>query len=154
MALVPNVSRSVYLPLTRAHISNIYQISNDGTVFNSTWSWSKNPLDVHSFPNINLNSDLLPTQLSNLSALNITANWSMAPSPSKKTKGKDLSAINAAANVVVDMFLDPNRNTSNSTTLPKYEVMVWIGALGGKKPIGFSSSITNPPVETLGNTEL
>lgn len=87
-----------------------------------------------------------------MSALNITASWTMAPS--KKEKGPDLSAINAAANVIVDMFLDPDKSIANSTTLPQYEVMIWIGSFDGKRPIGYDSSIPNPPQQTIGLTNL
>lgn len=55
----------------------------------------------------------------------------MAPS---SRSVQDLTAIDAAANVVVDMFLDPNPVTANSTTLPQYEVMIWMAAYGGKEP--------------------
>jgi Glycosyl hydrolase family 12 len=67
---------------------------------------------------------------------------------------EDLDVIDAAADVVVDMFLDPNQETANSTTLPKYEIMVWIAAFGGKKPIGYNSSLTNLPTYSLGGTNL
>lgn len=124
-------------------------VSSDDSVFNATWQWSKNPTVVHSFPNIRLNSTLLPIQLSDLAALEIAASWSMAPSSSNV---QDLAAIDAAANVVVDMFLDPDPTKANSTTLPKYEVMVWIGSLGDKRPIGFSSSIKHPPTFSLNSS--
>lgn len=128
------------------------QISENGTEFNSTWKWSDNPLSVHSFPNIKLNSNILPLQLSNLSSLNISASWTMAPSNSKQ--GTDLASIETAANVIIDMFLDPNSTIANSTTLPQYEVMVWIAAFDGKLPIGYSSSMKNPPKQILGGIEL
>jgi xyloglucan-specific endo-beta-1,4-glucanase len=67
---------------------------------------------------------------------------------------EDLDVIDAAADVVVDMFLDPNQETANSTTLPKYEIMVWIAAFGGKKPIGYNSSLTNLPTYSLGGANL
>ncbi|KUJ13835.1 concanavalin A-like lectin/glucanase [Mollisia scopiformis] len=124
-------------------------VNNATTDFNATWSWSDNPTLVHSFPNIKLQSDLLPIELSNLSHLNISASWSMNPSSSSV---ENLDTIDAAANVVVDMFLDTDPTTANSTTLPKYEVMIWIAAYGGKKPIGFSSSIKNPPTHSLNGT--
>lgn len=55
----------------------------------------------------------------------------MSPSSSKF---QDLDTIDAAANVVIDMFLDNDPTKANSTTLPQYEVMIWIAAFGGKKP--------------------
>jgi hypothetical protein len=129
----------------------VEQISDNDTVFNATWNWSNNPSSVHAFPNINLNSDLLPLQLSNLSALNASVSWFMTPS---ENPSGSLDTIDAAADVVFDMFLDPDQATANSTTLPKYEIMVWIAAFGGKKPIGYNSSITNAPMYNLGGTNL
>lgn len=58
----------------------------------------------------------------------------MSPSSSKV---QDLGAIDASANVVVDMFLDTDPITANSTTLPKYEVMIWLADFGGKRPSEF-----------------
>ncbi|KAF8859736.1 concanavalin A-like lectin/glucanase [Acephala macrosclerotiorum] len=130
--------------------SQCVSINKANTEFNATWGWSNNPTLVHAFPNIKLQSDLLPLQLSNLGQLNISASWSMAPSSNSVD---NLDTIDAQANVVVDMFLDPNPVTANSTTLPKYEVMIWMAAYGGKKPIGFSSSIKYPPTHNLSETQ-
>jgi len=135
------------LPSTYTH-----QISEEESVFNSTWKWTDNPDSVHSFPNINLNTKELPIQLSNLQALNVKASWTMEPSD--PSKSQNLSAISASADVIVDMFFDPDRTTANSTTKPKYEVMVWLAEFGGKKPIGYSSSIQNPGKQKVGNYEL
>lgn len=126
------------------------KIAEDDTVFNATWKWSDNPDSVHSFPNIKLNSNLLPLQLANLSALNITASWSMTAT----SKSKSLDEIDVSANIIVDMFLDSSPISANSTTLPKYEVMIWMAEFGGKRPIGFSSSIKNPPKLSLNSTNL
>ncbi|PVH71425.1 glycoside hydrolase family 12 protein [Cadophora sp. DSE1049] len=128
--------------------SQCITIANDETILNATWKWSENPDSVHSFPNIKLNSALLPRQLSNLSSLHITASWTMASASSSKS----LEEVDAASNVIIDMFLDPSPISANSTTLPKYEVMIWLAEFGGKRPIGFSSSIKNPPKYRLKNT--
>jgi len=66
---------------------------------------------------------------------------------------KDPSSISASADVVVDMFLDPNEDLANSTTLPQYEVMVWIATIDGRKPIGYNSSLV-APVQNLNHTNL
>jgi len=131
--------------------AEFFQINPANTEFDATWEWSDNATLVHAFPNIKLQSDLLPLQLSNLSHLNISAWWSTTPSSSSV---EDLAAVDAAANVVVDMFLDLDAVAANSTTLPKYEVMIWMASYGGKKPIGFSSSIKNPPTHVLNGTQL
>ncbi|KAH7333128.1 concanavalin A-like lectin/glucanase domain-containing protein [Rhexocercosporidium sp. MPI-PUGE-AT-0058] len=129
--------------------SQCVKVANDDTVFNATWKWSDNADSVHSFPNIKLNSADLPLQLSNLSSLNITASWSMTAASQSKT----LDEIDTAANVIIDMFLDPSPVSANSTTLPKYEIMIWLAEFGGKRPIGFSSSIKKPPHYSLNSTD-
>ncbi|KAH9207041.1 concanavalin A-like lectin/glucanase domain-containing protein [Leptodontidium sp. 2 PMI_412] len=128
--------------------SQCIKIANDDTVFNATWKWSDNADSVHSFPNIKLNSVLLPLQLSNLSSLNISASWSMTAASQSKT----VEEVDTTANVIIDMFLDPSPVSANSTTLPKYEIMIWLAEFGGKRPIGFSSSIKNPPHYSLNST--
>lgn len=125
-------------------------VSNDDTVFSSTWSWTNASDLVHAFPNIQLESTLLPIQLSGLTSLNIGATWAMAASGGGV---QTLASIDAGADVVVDMFMDLDPIKANSTTLPANEVMVWIGAFGGKMPIGFNASITNLPTFTLNGTE-
>jgi len=125
------------------------QVSDEDTVFTTTWEWKDNPDSVHAFPNIKLESDLLPIQLSNLNALNIAVTWSMAAED-----GQGLATVDAGADVVVDMFLDLDAVSANSTTLPKYEVMVWMGAYGGKTPIGFNSTLQNLPTYSLNGTNL
>lgn len=142
---------SLPFSIVTRHQAELFQINKANTEFNATWGWSNNPTLVHAFPNIKLQSDLLPLQLSNLGHLNISASWSMTPSSNSID---NLDAIDAQANVVVDMFLDPDSVTANSTTLPKYEVMIWMAAYGGKKPIGFSSSIKHPPTHNLSETQL
>ncbi|KAG4415011.1 hypothetical protein IFR04_011832 [Cadophora malorum] len=125
--------------------SQCIAISKDETGFNATWEWTKNPESVHSYPNIKLNSVLLPLRLSNLSSLNVSASWTMAPASSSKT----LEELDAAANVMIDLFMDSNPISANSTTLPKYEIMIWLAEFGWKRPIGFSSSIKDPPTYHL-----
>ena len=130
--------------------AKLSKISKDETVFNATWEWTTNPESVHSYPNIKLNSRLLPLRLSNLSSLNISASWTMAPASSSKIHEE----LDTAANVMIDLFMDSNPISPNSTTLPKYEIMIWLAEFGGKRPIGFSSSIKNPPTYHLNDLTL
>lgn len=116
-------------PLDYSRQPNIYeQVFDDGASFETIWSWTKSGNDTHSFPNVQLNSPILfPLPMANLSAMNLQASWSMSP-------------IDTAtrANVVYDMFVDPDQNVANSTTDAKYEIMIWIGAFGEPFPLGAS----------------
>jgi hypothetical protein len=80
--------------------------------------------------------------LSNLTSLSLSAMWSMyAGEYSSYARGFDatgLSNVMAIANVAVDMFLDPDPANAKSTTLTRFEVMVWYGEIGGITPIGFA----------------
>jgi len=121
-------------------------LNNDDTQFNATWNWNKNQDAVHAFPNVELYSAQLPVQLLNLSSLTFDVSWSMAPSDSSEG---ELSAIGpASADVVLDMFLDPNPALSSSTTSPEFEVMVWMGQYGFANPIGSNGSTSTAPKGT------
>ena len=47
-----------------------------------------------------------------------------------------LADAGVKANVVIDMFLDVDPTKAGSTTDAAYEVMVWVGTVGGSAPIG------------------
>jgi hypothetical protein len=136
-------------------------VSNDSHGFNATWNWWKNGHSVHSFPHAQLNSELLPVQLSYLSSLQIGANWTMNPSddlsPSYDQGSwapDDNSEDTIEANVALDLFLDPDRQRANVTKLPMYEIMVWFTAGPGVEPIGWSKSVPDGHSYTLNNTKL
>jgi xyloglucan-specific endo-beta-1,4-glucanase len=143
------------------------KINSNSTIFNTTWAWSKNRSRVHAFPNIKLESEKLPLRLSELAQLNIAASWTVTP----ESEYESLFTTDIAANVVVDMFLDPDPQTAKSTTLPKYEIMIWFSAFGGRVPsenlqpnntmlksnfrtVGYNDSIKAPPSHSLGGSEL
>ncbi|KAL9130970.1 MAG: hypothetical protein Q9217_000959 [Psora testacea] len=96
----------------------------------------------------------------------MSLNWSMAPdspimeqsSPSNTNQPsrfaidvKGLAALRAKANVNMDMFLDIDPTKAQSTVMAAYEMMVWIGMIGGAQPFN-SRKTPNPPTYTLGNT--
>ncbi len=122
------------------------------TSFSVTWTWEDSPEKVHSYPNVNLNSPLLPIPLQNVSACNIDAVWSIAPGsePEKGTNGDGLNKAGAITNVALDFFLDPDRVRAKSTTKPKYEIMIWFTAFGGVKPIGYVDREDVPSLELDG----
>lgn len=59
--------------------------------------------------------------------MNLAASWSMAPIDG-----------NTRANVVYDMFVDTDADTSANATTAKYEMMIWIGAFDDPFPLGAS----------------
>ena len=130
------------------------QISGNDTTFSATWQWNDSPSSVHSFPNINRVSTQLPLRLVNLSSLVLKASWSMAPENSAllPIDAQGLLNLGTRSNVALDMFLDPDPKVSVQPSLPKYEIMVWIGTFGAAAPIGFSNT-QNLAVYRLGGTE-
>jgi xyloglucan-specific endo-beta-1,4-glucanase len=94
-------------------------------------------------------STQFPVPLLNLTKLNFGVDWTMAPSDGSSS----LSAIQASADVVIDMFLDPSWVTAmSSTTKPKYEVMVWMGQYGYANAIGANLTKTPPTYKLNGTT--
>lgn len=117
------------------------------TAFSTTWAWGANATNasqtqVHSYPNIKSNSTILPAMLSNLTAVTLSANWTMYPSGTGNQNTFDiagLDAIGAKADVILDFFLDPDIKQSTNVTNPKYEVMVWFATLNATEPIGYTN---------------
>jgi hypothetical protein len=91
---------------------------------------------------MNRTSHLLPLSLSNLSSLAVHTSWSMSPENSyiSPIDSEGLASLNTRADVVLDMFVDPNPNISTQPSTPKYEIMVWIGNIGAASPVGYSES--------------
>lgn len=51
-----------------------------------------------------------------------------------------MSAANVNTNVAIDMFLDDDMNSAQSTTQAKYEIMVWLATIGAAtQPIGLAT---------------
>ncbi len=113
-----------------------------------TWNWEASPQLVHAYPNVNLNSSVLPIPLKNVGSCTMDAKWSLAPGsePQDETDVDALARVNAVANVALDLFVDPDPEAATSTTRPKYEIMVWFGNYGGKGPLGY---VTHGDVPTL-----
>ncbi len=133
--------------------SKVSQVEDeqDGTAFTTTWTWKTNQtyasqFQVHSYANVKSKSDILPVMLSNMTALKVSANWTMYPSGTG-TPGTGipnhfdidgLNAIGAKADVTLDFFLDPDFTQSTNVSNSKFEVMVWFANLGPTEPIGYA----------------
>lgn len=119
----------------------------NGTAFTTTWIWGANSTyvsqtQVHSYANVKSNSTVLPVMLSSITALNVSATWTMYPSGPVIIDTFDidgLSDIGAKADVTLDFFLDPNMKESTSVTNPKFEVMIWFASLDATEPIGYAN---------------
>jgi hypothetical protein len=111
--------------------------------FAATWQYPIGPETepVHAFPNAKLDlPGLIPVQLSSMKGLNINTNWTYGVGDSRAASNDDatLSAENLNANVCVDMFVDADATSSQSTTTAAYEIMVWLGRWGtATLPIGW-----------------
>ena len=88
---------------------------------------------VHSYPHIDFDSDLLPAPVGNISRLMVQASWSMT------AKNIGLKAANVMANVAIDIFADVDPVAAQDGVLASYEIMVWVGAVGSPRPLGYSN---------------
>jgi xyloglucan-specific endo-beta-1,4-glucanase len=85
---------------------------------------------VHSYPHVRFQPKLLPIAISDISALTLSAKWAIPAPP------KDLET-----NIAWDLFADPEPATSRIDARARFEIMVWLGAYGDPKPIGFANGL-------------
>jgi len=133
--------------------------STNVTSFNATWEWSAtgaNSTTVHSFPNVNLNSRVLPIQLWNIGQVNLGASWTIAPAAStvSKTMPSDLAKSGVVTNVALDLFLDADQTKATSATEASREIMIWLASYGGVDPIGWKSVTKYAPTAKVDGTTL
>jgi hypothetical protein len=133
------------------------QIRDSPPAFDATWAWVDKPRSVHSYPHVKLTTPALPARLSNISALLLSAQWSMGPGsrprPVLSVDDSGLSQIGASANVAFDIFADRNPRFAGSAKTAETEVMIWLGKFGDAQPLGFASGSVCLNI-TLANTDL
>lgn len=115
---------------TGSQCSSVTSLSGNTLAWKTNWSWSGGPDYVKSFTNVVVKLTSKP--LSQFKSFATTWKWSYTGS-------------NIIADVAYDMFLGTSPTASAS-----YEVMVWLGALGGAGPISTSGSPIATP--TIGST--
>jgi hypothetical protein len=79
----------------------------------------------------------------NLSSLTVDLFWSYGFG-TFTTSSSDVNFLANAglkASVAVDLFFDSDLENSTSTTIPKYELMVWLGWFGGVEPVGYLAGV-------------
>ncbi|KAM0268860.1 hypothetical protein ACHAQH_009908 [Verticillium albo-atrum] len=102
-------------------------LSGSSVSWSSSWSWAGGPTSVKSYPNAVVSLNKRP--LSQVSSIPTAWSWSY-------------SGSGLVANVAYDLFTG---NTADSS--PAYEIMIWLGSLGGAGPISATgSTIANPNV--------
>ncbi|KAK0718525.1 concanavalin A-like lectin/glucanase domain-containing protein [Lasiosphaeria miniovina] len=121
-------------------------VQDSPPAFWATWAWSSNPQSVHSYPHVKLTSPTLPTPLSNISALSLTARWSLGPGsmalPGLRIDASGLADMDVSANVAFDIFADRNYASSKNETTAETEIMIWLAKFGSAQPLGFSPKRT------------
>ncbi|KAK7553331.1 concanavalin A-like lectin/glucanase domain-containing protein [Phyllosticta citricarpa] len=124
---------------------------DNATAFNATWRWFGNRTEVHSFPSVILNSNVMPVVVSNLTSITIDASWAIVPSPSDDTETNStlLASLDTVADVALDMFLDDDPLKSSNASGATTEVMVWQSAYGNLKPLGWDTISADPPIREL-----
>ncbi|KAF2664659.1 concanavalin A-like lectin/glucanase [Microthyrium microscopicum] len=123
-------------------------VNSYSTAFNATWQWPSDRNAVHSYPHVKFQPKLLPIVISDISAVTLSASWSI----SAPAKDLDSRITGMVSNVAWDMFADEDPAAAQVDASAKYEVMVWVGRYGDPKPIGFSSGLCQNQTVTVGDT--
>lgn len=111
--------------------------------FSVTWQYPQGPQTqpVHAFPNIKLDGEgsMFPISIGSIKTMPVDVEWTygLGSEAANATDIQALSAANVNTNVAIDMFLDSDMNSAQSTTQSRYEIMVWLGTIGAAtQPIG------------------
>jgi xyloglucan-specific endo-beta-1,4-glucanase len=116
---------------------------NNESAWAVSWNWDDgSSTALHGFPNARLNNTLLPVQLSSVNTLWLYAIWTYIPG-NDSAREIDVSTVvntDMAATVVLDVFIDSDRQKAGSPTEAKHELMIWLAAYGGVRPIGYKST--------------
>ena len=113
--------------------------------FSVTWQYPQGPetQPVHAFPNIKLDGSgtLFPVAISTIKSIPVDVEWTygLGTEAADTTDMEALSSADVNTNVAIDMFLDADMNSAQSTTQSKYEIMVWLCTIGAAtQPIGLT----------------
>ncbi|OHE92471.1 glycosyl hydrolase family 12 [Colletotrichum orchidophilum] len=112
---------------TGSQCTTLTGLSGSNLQWSTTWSWSGGQYNVKSYANAVVN--ISKKALSTISSIPSTWTWSY-------------SGTGIVANVAYDLF-----TSSTATGSAQYEIMIWLGALGGAGPISATgSTIATPTV--------
>jgi len=112
---------------TGSQCTTLTGLSGGSLQWSTTWSWSGGPYSVKSYANAVVN--VSKKALSAINSIPSTWNWSY-------------SGNGLVANVAYDLF-----TSSTASGFAQYEIMIWLGALGGAGPISATGSpVARPTV--------
>ncbi|KXJ96355.1 xyloglucan-specific endo-beta-1,4-glucanase precursor [Microdochium bolleyi] len=103
-------------------------MSGSNLQWSTSWSWQGGNYNVKSYPNAVLTS-AAPKQLSAIKSIPSAWQWSY-------------TGNNMVANVAYDLFTS---SVASASSTPQYEIMIWLGALGGAGPISSTGSAIATP---------
>lgn len=113
--------------------------------FSVTWQYPQGPetQPVHAFPNIKIDGSgsLFPAAIGTIKSIPVDVEWTygLGTEAANTTDVTGMAAANVNTNVAIDMFLDADMNSAQSTTQAKYEIMVWLATIGpATQPIGLA----------------
>lgn len=113
-----------------------------------TWQYPQGPSTqpVHAFPNIKLDGEgsLFPIQISSIQSIPVDVEWTygLGTTIANSTDVATMAASLVNTNVAIDMFLDADMNSAQSSTQSKYEIMVWLCTIGAAtQPIGLADGV-------------
>ncbi|GJN75720.1 xyloglucan-specific endoglucanase protein [Purpureocillium lilacinum] len=98
--------------------------------------WQYDPIsgsgnNVHAFPNVKVDGNVFPQAVKDVSQIDFDMQWRMRlDNETGPTDTDALTKGNVNANVAVDMFLDTDKASAQSSEKAKFEIMIWFAALG------------------------
>lgn len=110
---------------------------------------------MHAFPNIMLDSDILPVDLRRLRSIDLTVEWTygVGNKPAARTDESELAAQDVNANVAIDLFVDSDKSQSTKTSDARYEIMIWFAGFGAAtQPLGLAKGSVG--TQTINGTTL
>lgn len=87
---------------------------------------------------------MFPTTISKIQSIPVDVEWTygLGTTAANTTDITTMAAANVNTNVAIDMFLDADMNSAQSTTQAKYEIMVWLATIGSAtQPIGLDAGV-------------
>ena len=132
-------------------------MDDNGTSWDVVYQWQDNYYDVHGYPHMALETQLLPMQIKDLTSLQIKASWSTVVASALDLNSAEQEAAlvdnRVRSNVAIDMFLDADEQRSVEFR-PSIEVMIWLWSCEGIDPVGANLSSANQTQLTIDDMTL
>jgi hypothetical protein len=131
--------------------NHTYATNTTAPQFSVTWQYPPGPENapVHAFPNIKVESSVLPAGLRSLELVNFELQWTygVGNEAAASTDVQQLTDNLVNANVAIDMFVDSDPTNAQSSTKAQYEIMVWFADFGSAaQPLGLDQGVVSTQV--------